>query len=184
MKNKLRIIAGQWRSRQLQFADIPGLRPTPARVRETLFNWLQYEIIGKRCLDLYSGSGALGFEAASREAKLVTLVENNTQACRKISENIQTLSAKQIKLINSDVLRFLAGDADVYDLVFLDPPFGKGLAIQTCQWLEEKGWLADQAKIYIEVENKLELQNLPENWQCLKTKTAGEVGYHLYQRNT
>lgn len=183
MKNKLRIIAGQWRSRQLAFADIPGLRPTPARVRETLFNWLQQDVTGKRCLDLFSGSGALGFEAASREARSVTLVENNAQACRKISENIQNLAAKQVKLVNSDVFRFLAGDAEVYDLVFLDPPFGKGLAIQSCQWLEQKGWLAYQAKIYIEVESKLALDSLPENWQCLKSKTAGEVGYHLYQRH-
>ncbi len=182
MKNKLRIIAGQWRSRQLQFADVAGLRPTPGRVRETLFNWLQHDLIGKHCLDLYSGSGALGFEAASREAKTVTMVENNPQACRKISENIQNLSATQIKLVNTDVLRFLAGDAQRYDLVFLDPPFGKGLAVQTCQWLEEKGWLTEHAKIYVEVESKLELRGLPDNWQCLKSKTAGEVGYYLYER--
>ena len=181
--NKLKIIAGEWRSRQLVFEDTPGLRPTPARVRETVFNWLQTDIIASQCLDLYAGSGALGFEAASRRAKSVVMVENNAKACRLINENKQKLSASQIKIVQSDVFAFLAGDATPFDVVFLDPPFAKGMAPQTCQWLEDKGWLATQAKIYVEVESQLVLDELPENWQCLKHKQAGEVGYYLFESN-
>jgi 16S rRNA (guanine966-N2)-methyltransferase len=183
MKNKIKIIGGQWRSRTIAVIDSPGLRPTPARVRETLFNWLQFDIIGRRCLDLYSGSGALGFEAASRGAKYVVQVEENPQVCRQLKENAQALSARQIKLVQSDVFRFLAGNAELFDLVFLDPPFNKGLAVQTCQWLEDKGWLSSGAKIYLETEHNLVLQDLPTNWQMLKHKIAGEVAYYLFVRD-
>jgi 16S rRNA (guanine966-N2)-methyltransferase len=184
LQNKLRIIGGEWRSRQIDFYDAPGLRPTPARVRETLFNWLQYDITGSRCLDLYAGSGALGFEAASRGAKSVVQVENNPEACRSLKENAIKLAATQIKITQSDVFRYLSGDAEPFDIVFLDPPFALNLATQTCQWLEDKGWLSQYAKIYVEVESKMKfLDELPKNWQLLKSKTAGEVSYHLYERN-
>lgn len=182
MKNKLRIIGGDWRSRQLSFVDAPGLRPTPARVRETLFNWLQYEIVGKQCLDLYAGSGALGFEAASRGAKSVIQVESNSEACRCLKDNAALLSAEQVHVVHSDVLRYLSGAAKVFDVVFLDPPFGQNLVIQTCKLLEEKGWLAKQAKIYIETERNFDFIGMPENWRQLKSKSAGEVGYHLFER--
>jgi len=182
MKNKVRIIGGQWRSRQLHFIDAPSLRPTPSRVRETLFNWLQDDIPGRRCLDLYAGSGALGFEAASRGAKSVIAVENNLQACQSLKANANTLAASQIKIVNKDVFRYLAGDAESADVVFIDPPFGLNLVNQTCRWLEDKLWLSEQAKIYIESEKSLKLENLPENWRLLKSKTAGEVGYHLFER--
>ena len=183
MKNQLRIIGGDWRSRQLTFSESPSLRPTPARIRETLFNWLQQDVIASHCLDLYSGSGALGFEAASRGAKSVVMVENNVQACRLIKENTEKLAAQQIKIIRQDVFRFLAGDATPFNLVFLDPPFSQDMAVQTCQWLEDKCWLALNAKIYVEVESQLNLNNLPSNWRCLKNKKAGEVGYFLFERN-
>lgn len=183
VQSKLRIIAGEWRSRQLVFEDTPGLRPTPARVRETVFNWLQNDVRANQCLDLYAGSGALGFEAASRGAKSVVMVENHAKACRLIKENTLKLSAEQIKIVQSDVFKYLSGDANPYDLVFLDPPFEKGLAPQTCQWLEEKGWLSENAKIYVEVESRLELDDMPENWLCLKRQKAGDVGYYLFQRN-
>jgi 16S rRNA (guanine966-N2)-methyltransferase len=183
LQNKIRIIGGQWRGRQITFYDAPGLRPTPARVRETLFNWLQYDIPGSRCLDLYAGSGALGFEAASRGAKSVIQVENNPEACRALKETNVKLSATQIKIVQSDVFRYLSGDAEPFDIVFLDPPFGLSLAAQTCQWLEDKGWLSQQTKIYVEIKSKMKfLDELPENWQLLKSKTAGEVGYHLFER--
>ena len=182
MKSKLRIIAGDWRSRQLLFQDTPGLRPTPARVRETLFNWLQHDVVASQCLDLFAGSGALGFEAASRGAKSVVMVENNAQACRLIKENTVKLSAQQIKIIQTDVFKFLAGDAFPFNLVFLDPPFAKNMAQQTCQWLEDKGWLAPHAKVYVEVESKLVLKDMPINWRILKSKKAGEVSYTLFER--
>lgn len=182
MPNKLRIIGGDWRSRCVTFADAPGLRPTPARVRETLFNWLRNVIIGSRCLDLYAGSGALGFEAASRGAKSVVQVENNAQVCRALKENAIKLAASQIKIVQMDAFRYLAGDAETFDVVFIDPPFAMALAVQTCQWLEEKGWLSQHAKIYVEAERTLKLEGMPANWRQLKSKTAGEVGYHLFER--
>jgi 16S rRNA (guanine966-N2)-methyltransferase len=181
LQNKLRIIGGHLRSRQIIFYDAPGLRPTPARVRETLFNWLQVDIIGSRCLDLYAGSGALGFEAVSRGAKSVIQVENNPEACRALKENALKLSATQIKIIQSDVFRYLAGDAEPFDIVFLDPPFAMNLAVQTCQRLQNKGWLSEHAKIYVEAESKMEfLDDMQVNWRLLKSKKAGGVSYHLY----
>jgi 16S rRNA (guanine966-N2)-methyltransferase len=182
VQNKLKIIGGNWRSRNITFIDAPGLRPTPARVRETVFNWLRDDIIASRCLDLYAGSGALSFEAASRGAKSVVQVENNAPACRALKENAVALAADQIKIVQSDVFRYLAGDAEAFDVVFIDPPFAKDLAVQTCQWLEEKDWLSRHAKIYVEVESTLKLDGMPENWRLLKSKTAGEVGYHLFGR--
>ena len=182
MSNKLRIIGGEWRSRSINFIDVPSLRPTPARVRETVFNWLRNDIIASRCLDLYAGSGALGFEAASRGAKTVIQLENNAVACRALKENSVALAAKQIKIIQSEVFRYLSGDAEAFDVVFIDPPFALGLAVQTCQWLEDKGWLSKHAKIYVEAESTLKLEGMPENWRLLKSKIAGEVGYHLYER--
>jgi 16S rRNA (guanine966-N2)-methyltransferase len=189
VQNKLSIIGGNWRSRKISFEDAEGLRPTPARVRETLFNWLQYDVIGSRCLDLYAGSGALSFEAASRGAKSVIQVENNPVACRRLKANALALESERINCVQSDVFRYLAGDALAFDLVFIDPPFALNLAAQTCQWLESKGWLALYAKIYVETESKdtvthrsFQLENIPENWQLLKHKTAGEVMYHLFER--
>lgn len=182
MENKLKIIAGEWRSRQLTFVDASGLRPTPARVRETLFNWLQHEIIASKCLDLYAGSGSLGFEAASRGAKSVVMVEKNPQTCRLIKENIVKLSADQITIKQTDVFKFLSEDSTQFNIIFLDPPFKKDLVHQSCHWLEDKNWLAPAAKIYVEVENRLLLNNMPSNWLCLKNKKAGEVGYYLFGR--
>ena len=183
MKSKLRIIGGEWRSRQLVFENTPGLRPTPDRMRETLFNWLQHDITGRDCLDLFAGSGALGFEAASRGARSVVMVEKNRLACQLINENLVKLSAKQIKVIQSDVFKFLVGAAVPYNLVFLDPPFSKGLAQETCHWLEDNGWLTSNAKVYIEVESQLILGNMPVNWKCLKNKKSREVGCYLFERN-
>lgn len=182
MSNKLRIIGGDWRSRCISFVDVPGLRPTPARVRETVFNWLRNDIIGSRCLDLYAGSGALGFEAASREAKLVVQIENNSLACKALKDNANHLAATQIKMLQSDVFQYLAGAAQEFDIVFIDPPFAMDLAVKTCLLLETNHWLSKHAKIYVETESTLTLTGLPENWQLLKSKVAGEVGYHLFGR--
>lgn len=182
MSNKVRIIGGLWRGRNLPFPDVQGLRPTPARVRETVFNWLQYDVIASRCLDLYAGSGALGMEAASRRAKQVVLVESHAQVCRQLKQNTELVAANQVKIVQQDVFRYLAGNAETFDLVFLDPPFSQAYAVQTANWLEDKLWLANHAKIYIEVECQLKLTGLPENWTLLKHKTAGEVAYYLFER--
>lgn len=182
MNNSVKIIGGQWRGRKLPFPDIPGVRPTPSRVREMLFNWLQQDIMGSRCLDLYSGSGALGMEGASRGAKNVVLVDSNAQVCRQLKGNIKQVAAVGIKVVQQDIFRYLAGDAELFSLVFLDPPFSKGLAMQTAHWLEDKGWLMDNAKVYIEVEKQLKLDGLPSSWVLKKHKIIGDVGCHLFER--
>lgn len=182
MANKVRIIGGTWRSRLLRFEDAPGLRPTPARVRETLFNWLQYDVAGSRCLDLFAGSGALGFEAASRGAREVVQVENHAQACKNLRANAAALGGDNIRLVEREVERFLAGPSETFDVVFLDPPFQQNLALPTCLRLEQNGWLGAHTKIYVETELGLDLSGLPDNWQLLKHKTAGEVAYRLFSR--
>ncbi|WP_428357664.1 16S rRNA (guanine(966)-N(2))-methyltransferase RsmD [Methyloprofundus sp.] len=182
MSNKVRIIGGEWRGRNLPFPDVQGLRPTPARVRETVFNWLQYDLVASRCLDLYAGSGALGMEAASRGAKSVVQVESDAKVCRQLKQNAELVGTSKIKIVQQDVFRYLSGNAEEFDLVFLDPPFAKGYAIQAANWLDDKLWLANHAKIYIEVERQLKLTDLPENWGVLKQKTAGEVAYYLFER--
>ena len=182
MANKLRIIGGDWRSRCIDFIDAPGLRPTPVRVRETAFNWLRNDIMASQCLDLYAGSGALGFEAASRGAKLVTQVENNALACKALKENIIALGADQIRIIQADVFNYLIGESQCFDVVFIDPPFAMAFVVETCQLLENKGWLSKHAKIYVEAERSLKLEGIPNNWQQLKNKVAGEVGYYVFER--
>ncbi len=182
MKNELRIIGGTWRSRKIRFPATPGLRPTPDRVRETLFNWLGQDLEGLACLDLYAGSGALGFEAASRGAKRVVQVERNSEACQALRQNCDSLQAQTVQVVTADVSYFLTRPAEPFNLVFLDPPFHQQLVVPCCQLLEEKGWLADHARIYIEVEKEKGLQGLPESWQLHRHKQAGEVGYYLYLR--
>ena len=182
MSNKLRIIGGEWRSRVIVFDDAPGLRPTPARVRETLFNWLQADVAGSRCLDLFAGSGALGFEAASRGAKHVLQVENNAKTCQKLKENAVALKATQLEIVQADVLTFLNACQESFDLIFIDPPFGQGLIGPVCQQIARADLLLPFGKIYIETERNLKLDGLPDHWQPLKQKVAGDVSYNLFQR--
>ncbi|HYE36197.1 16S rRNA (guanine(966)-N(2))-methyltransferase RsmD [Methylocaldum sp.] len=182
MKNELRIIGGRFRSRKLKFPDAPGLRPTPDRVRETLFNWLRDEIESARCLDLYAGSGALGLEAASRGAARVVQVERDAAACAALERNRTLLNAEAVEIVQAEVRRFLAGEGQPFDVVFLDPPFHQDLVIPCCRALEENGWLSSRAKIYLEAESAFRLEGLPENWQILRGNKAGEVGYHLCER--
>lgn len=183
MKNELRIIGGRWRSRKLRFPDAPGLRPTPDRVRETLFNWLRNDLDGARCLDLYAGSGALGIEAVSRGAARAVLVERDGRVCAALQHHLALLDAgREIRVVQAETERFLRGPAEPFDLVFLDPPFHKGLAAGCCESLENGGWLCPAAKIYVETESGLALDRLPAGWVLLRTGSSGEVGYHLYQR--
>ncbi|QSA98780.1 16S rRNA (guanine(966)-N(2))-methyltransferase RsmD [Methylococcus sp. EFPC2] len=184
MKNEVRIIGGSWRGRKLRFPAAPGLRPTPDRVRETVFNWLHQDLTGLTCLDLYAGSGALGFEAASRGAKSVVQVDSNADVCAALERNCALLDGHTIQVRRRDVAQFLGEAALAYDVVFLDPPFHQGLVLPCCLALEANGWLAADARIYIEAEAGLALEGLPRNWDGLRTKLAGAVGYHLYRRNT
>lgn len=176
----LKIIGGQWRSRQIAVLDAEGLRPTPNRIRETLFNWLQDDVFNSRCLDLFAGSGALSFEAASRGAKTIVQIENNVAACEALKENAEKLGATHVHTVQSDALVYLAkSPPHQFDVIFIDPPFGLGLVAQSCELLEKNLWLAPYAKIYIETETTLKLE-LPESWQLLKSKVAGEVAYSLF----
>lgn len=184
MRNELRIVGGRWRGRKLRFPDAPGLRPTPDRVRETLFNWLEQDLTGLRCLDLFAGSGALGFEAASRGAVCVVQVERNSAVCEALKRNCALLDAHQVEVIRSEALRFLNGPVEPFDIVFLDPPFHHTLVEPCCHLLDAKGWVIPEGRIYIEAEKRLSLEGLPETWQSLKAKQAGEVGYHLYRRSS
>ncbi len=126
--NRVRIIGGQYRRRLLDFPDADGLRPTPDRVRETLFNWLGQDLPGWTCLDLFAGSGALGFEAASRGAARVVMIERDAKAIRALEHNRATLAASQLDILRVDALAWLANNREVFDLVFVDPPFDSGLA--------------------------------------------------------
>lgn len=198
-QGKLRIIGGKWRSRVLPVVDLPGLRPTTDRVRETLFNWLQDDISGARCLDLFAGSGALGFEAASRGAVSTTMLEMQSKASAVLAENIKALKADNIQLVRQDAIIWLkAGGlkthgltntgsensaSQPFDIVFLDPPFDSDLLAQACNLLEQQQCLSEHAYIYLEMDGKQNLPNLPVNWSIQKEKKAGQVRYYLVQRN-
>ncbi len=184
-RNQLRIIGGRWRSRRLAFPDVPGLRPTPDRVRETVFNWLQPVIEGARCLDLFAGSGALGFEAASRGAGEVVLVDRDHKVVERLRENARLLGATGVQVVQADALRYLnEKPVQPFDIVFLDPPFGHNVLAPVCRTLEANGWLRDQARIYMEAEKTLDIPDIPANWRIVRSKAAGQVGYHLALRHT
>lgn len=181
---QLRIIGGEWRGRKLQFPAVTDLRPTPDRVRETLFNWLQMQIAGARCLDLFSGSGALGLEALSRGAREVVMVEQDRDAAAQIRQHLQTLKSSSGRVESGDVFRFLEGPATPFEVVFLDPPYRLGCLTQCCQLLEQNGWLSDEAFIYLEDSAQKGEPLLPGNWQLFRSKKAGDVGYYLAQRQS
>ena len=179
---RLRIIGGQWRGRKLQFPAAADLRPTPDRVRETLFNWLQAITPGARCLDLFAGSGALGLEALSREAAGVVLVEKNPRVADQIRAHLLTLGATDGEVVTADVIQFLQRPATAFDVVFLDPPYRMDYLAQCCELLEQERWLSDDAYIYLEAPSRAPLPPLPQNWTMLRSKMAGDVGYHLAHR--
>lgn len=176
----VRIIGGQHRGRKLTFAELPGLRPTGDRIRETLFNWLQPVVEGARCLDLFAGSGALGMEAASRGAAQVVMVEQAGSAVRQLEHNRETLGLDQLSIVRADALQFLEQPPTPFDVVFLDPPFDNDLLGAVCQRLT-MGWLAVDARIYLEEDLSREFPELPEDWQWLRQKSAGRVRYGLAQ---
>lgn len=183
LQGQVRVIGGEWRGRKLPVPEAEGLRPTSDRVRETLFNWLQFSLAGRRCLDAFTGSGALAVEALSRGAAQVTAIERDPKVAKQLRELLTPLAGERLQLLNADVLQWLEGEPEApFDLVFLDPPFHQGLLEPTCQLLEERGWLADNALIYIEQEKQGEAITLPPNWSLQKDKQAGEVRFGLYAR--
>ena len=178
-----RIIAGQWRGRKLDVPDVEGLRPTPDRVRETVFNWLQPYIGGSHCLDLFAGCGALGFEAASRGAMSVTMVELNSLAAKQLQENCNNLSATQCQVERTTAQQFLAKNKNKYDIVFIDPPYQADLWTEVAQKLIDNTALSDDAVIYLECPGKADLPELPKQWQLIKEKKAGNIRYCLFENN-
>lgn len=178
---KLRIIGGSWRSRILPVLDADGLRPTTDRVRETLFNWLQTDIPGSRCLDLFAGSGALGLEAASRGAKEVVMIEKSSEAFKILQQNVEKLAASQVSLLKQDALLYLkslssAAEPLAFDILFLDPPYQADLLQSVFDLLV----LSAGTKVYLECKKGHDV-NTPSNWHLLKDKMAGQVHYRLYE---
>jgi 16S rRNA (guanine966-N2)-methyltransferase len=215
--NSVRIIGGSWRGRRVRFPDSPGLRPTPDRVRETLFNWLQHEIAGARCLDLFAGSGALGLEALSRGAAEVVFVEPAFAPAEMLAEELGRLfggganarggaharggsnarggatagkgsiagagaharEGSKFRIAQMSAERFLAAGGEPFDVVFLDPPFGLDALSEYASRLDAGGWLQGGGWIYLEGERAAGLPAIPARWELVKSKSAGEVGYHL-----
>jgi len=183
-RNSVRIIGGIWRGRRVHFPDMPALRPTPDRVRETLFNWLQHSLSGTRCLDLFAGSGALGLEALSRGAAEVIFVEQFPAASRTLQEQLVRLRAEgKGRVMEMGAARFLRTPAKPFDVAFLDPPFGKGALAEYIPMLDSGGWLKVGSLVYLENERIAGVPAIPAHWEMLKSKSAGEVGYHLARVN-
>ncbi|RXZ44610.1 16S rRNA (guanine(966)-N(2))-methyltransferase RsmD [Crenobacter cavernae] len=174
-RNQVRIIAGRYRRRLLSFPDQPGLRPTPDRVRETLFNWLGQELYGWTCLDLFAGSGALGFEAASREAKRVVMVEKSRVAVASLRANRQLLGAEEIEVVEADANLYIRNSRERFDLILLDPPFDSDLLEALLPQARER--LADDGLLYCEA------RRLPalDGWQIVREAKAGQVHCVLLQ---
>ena len=179
--NRLRIIGGQWRGRKLGFADAEGLRPTGDRIRETLFNWLAPHIAGARCLDAFAGSGALGLEAASRGAGEVLLLDNSADVIATINAHRKTLGSDAFAARQANTLDWLGTAATQrFDIIFLDPPFGRELLAPAMASLQRHGWLANGALVYVETDRHTPAA-APPDWQLLKAKQSGAVDYRLYQ---
>lgn len=184
---QLRIIGGQWRGRRIQFPANPAIRPTSDRIRETLFNWLAPIIHQAICLDLFSGSGALGFEALSRGADFVRFVEKDRQIARYLKETLQEWQVDPVKVevMQGDATDCLTLTATApFNLVFLDPPFAQNNVANYCCQLEQTAMLATECYFYIEVALENKSFEVPGNWHCLKEKTAGQVAYFLFQRGS
>jgi len=171
--NQLRIIGGEWRGRKLRFPDVPNLRPTPDRVRETIFNWLMPVVHGARCLDLFAGSGALGLEALSRGAAFTTFVDSHKKATQALQGHLDLLNAHDRgEVFQMDSVKFLNNTAQPYDLIFLDPPYHLDFMGKVVPLLEENKWLTDDAMLYLEIEKRQSLPELPLNWQTVERQDS------------
>ncbi len=187
-KAQLRIIGGQWRGRKLHFPTVPGLRPTPNRIRETLFNWLVPYLNDANCLDLFAGSGALGFEALSRHAKSVTFVEQSVTLVHYLEKQIKLFAVEDKAAVYQARFPFDAspvfnGEKPPFNLVFLDPPFQKNLVENACHWLVKEKLIGRESIVYIETESTLKNLLLPPNWHIQQCKIAGKVQYALIKAN-
>jgi len=185
LTNTVRIIGGKWRGKKLSFPNITGLRPTPDRIRETVFNWLQFELQGARVLDLFAGSGAFGLEALSRGAAYAVFVEKDSKAVEQLNTQLRELRIDNAQVEHCEAIRYLQRNADQpFDIVFLDPPYGQQLLKPCMADLENNHFLANNAYVYIEAEYTLKTLPLPQNWHLHRSKHSGQVSYHLAQRTT
>ena len=175
--SRLRIVGGEWKRRLIAFHATPGLRPTPDAVRETLFNWLGQDLTGLVCLDLFAGSGALGFEAASRGAAAVTLVERDPRTFAVLRDNAAVLNTPRLEPIRADALKFLARPPRRYDVLFLDPPYRQDWIARIAPRLEAV--LAPEARIYAEAEAPIARIG---PWEAVRSGKSGQVYYHLLER--
>lgn len=181
-RGHIRIIAGKWRGRKIAFDARPGLRPTGDRIRETVFNWLAPYIAGASCLDLFAGSGALSFEALSRGAASVTMIDSSPKVIKQLQTVSNQLGADGAHIIYGKSPEAIPASTKTYDIVFLDPPFASNLIATCSKYLEQKNLLSTSALIYLETPSQHPPQSPPENWALIRSKKAGGVGYHLCQR--
>ncbi|MFA5493561.1 MAG: 16S rRNA (guanine(966)-N(2))-methyltransferase RsmD [Porticoccaceae bacterium] len=179
-RNRLRIIAGQWRGRRLSFPDAAGLRPTGDRIRETLFNWIGPRIAGSRCLDAFAGSGALGFEALSRGAKAVVMVESDRAVFQQLQASAALLGAEGAILANTSIIHWLeqAADSPPFDIIFLDPPFASDLLAPTVELIASRALLAADGLVYIETPANAH-PPLPADWHPRREKRTGNISCKL-----
>lgn len=176
---KVRIIAGKWRGRKLDVIDAPGLRPTPDRLRETLFNWIQQEIVGARCLDLFAGTGALGFEALSRDAAEVVMIESDPKIVESLKLHAELLKSENHIIELADGLSWIKPGIRPFDIIFLDPPFRQDYIVKCCDLIIKESLLNPHGLVYIESEKNLKM---PNGWQIKKQKTAGQVQLALVEQ--
>jgi 16S rRNA (guanine966-N2)-methyltransferase len=176
---RIRIIGGRWRGRKLVVPQSMGLRPTPDRVRETLFNWLRPYLPGARCLDLFAGTGALCLEALSRGAGQVVMVEKASHVAQTLQRNLETLGAQAVEVVVTDAVAFLQPPAQPFDIIFVDPPFASDLIARCVELIDRGGWIRPGGLIYIEAPSTLRELPIPLAWELLRSKKAGQVGYHL-----
>ena len=183
---EVRVIAGLWRGRKLPVLNAEGLRPTTDRVKETLFNWLMMDVANARCLDCFSGSGALGIEALSRQAQAVVFLEKFANAAQQLKKNLASLKTDKGTVINTDTLTYLSqkNSTEPFEIIFIDPPFHHNFVPQVLTLLQQNNWLAENALIYVETEKNHPPLLLAKNWQVIKEKSAGMVTSRLIQVNS
>lgn len=183
LRGKIRIIGGKWRNRNVIFPEIPDLRPTADRIRETVFNWLLTYVVGANCLDLFAGSGALGFEALSRGAAHVTFIDRSDQVINALKKNADILKATNVEFIRGECPSDVPLLKNIpFDIIFLDPPFRQGLIGKAGEWLERIQIMSKKTLIYIEVEKDLKPLSVPENWKAYREKETGSLSYSLFLR--
>lgn len=181
LQGKLRIISGKWRSREIRFDTGAGVRPTTDSARETLFNWLQSRIEGARCLDLYAGSGALGFEALSRGAAGAVFVESHPHCVQQLIRTANNLQAESFEIVHLKAEKFISVTNRQFDIIFVDPPFHRGMIERTVRSLALAKCLGQGTLIYLEAEISADLVELPKGWTRCRELKVGSKAHHLIQ---